>query len=130
MLDSVLESLLKVQRQGEKSLAFIDSGEDPSIFLDMLDAYLILLENWQAEHKEFLAGVSDATVDLSVSERESLRASLEQIKVLHANLMERSQDLMSEVHSELGNINKRARGIRKYVDTLPSRVSVRPVKRG
>ena len=105
MLDSLLDSLSTIHALGEKALQFIDSGEDPARFLDMLDEYLKQLESWQKENREYLASVSDNTVPITDSERGVLRTSLEEVKILHSKLMERSQGLMNEVHSELGNIN-------------------------
>ncbi len=130
MLETLLKTLLQIKVRGKEALDFITTDGDPVQFLDMLDVYLRELESWQVENKEYLQAISENTKHVSDHQREEIRAALEEVKQLHSRLMENSKGLMNEVHSELGNINRRAQGIRKYVDILPSRVSVTPKKKG
>lgn len=130
LLDALLMSLFKVHTLGNEAASFMSQGADPVAFLDQLDLYLKDLELWQGNNKKVLADISEGTISIPEDKREVLRATLDDIKHLHSVLMKHSQGLMEEVHSELGSINKRAQGIRKYVDTMPSRVSVTPKKSG
>lgn len=99
-------------------------------FLDALDLYLYELEKWQETYREYLGEISEEKVHIEENERIELRSNLDKIKEIHHALIGRAQTLMSDVNSELSQVNKKAIGIKKYVDILPHRISVNPVKKG
>lgn len=130
MIKDVIVSLEEIYVQALDAREHVTSGGDPSEFLNMLDIYLSQLEVWQKKHAATLQSISNGSLNVSDADRAELRALLENVKVIHSELIANSQNLMQEVHTELGSINKRAQGIRKYVDTLPSRVSTTSFKKG
>jgi peptidoglycan hydrolase CwlO-like protein len=129
MMHDLLIDLEKVTSLGKQADS-LDHQLDPTRFLDILDSYLQELESWQKKYQDTLGSISNDVLQIPDDQRLQLREKLDQIKSFHEGLTMKAEGLMSEVHSELGTINKRARGIRKYVDTLPQRVSVTPRKKG
>jgi uncharacterized protein YdeI (YjbR/CyaY-like superfamily) len=129
MMHELLSDLEKVTSLG-KQAHLLDHKVDSTRFLDTLDSYLRELESWQKKYQDTLSSISNGELQIPDDLRQHLRDQLDKIKSFHENLTQKAEGLMSEVHSELGTINKRARGIRKYVDTLPQRVSVTPRKKG
>lgn len=89
-------------------------------FLEHSQKYLDALEAWQ---KDFATEIQTAESSLSVVSSE-LKVQLKKLSVVHQQLMTMAYNEKDKVSSELGEINKRAGSIKKYLDRLPSRVSI------
>jgi len=92
-------------------------------FLGYVDLYLVALEDWQRNNAEILS----APEVKNIKDFSELAGEL---KSKHKELMDGSIKVRDEVGEELQSINMRAKGIRKYIDVLPERVSVTRGKKG
>lgn len=117
----LVEELKVVLEKVDVALLFKDAPEE--IFLEYVDAYLILLEDWQKVNK-------DALADPNVKNLPGFSDCVEDLRTKHQLLMDDTIKSRDELGLELSGINVRAKAIRKYIDVLPERVSLTRGKKG
>ncbi|HMO18093.1 MAG TPA: hypothetical protein PKA63_14220 [Oligoflexia bacterium] len=128
---SNLESKLEVLSVKEGEVSSLETkGAVVTNLLDALDAYLSSLELWQERHREFILGISSGEISISDASRDKMRTNLDKLKEVHEALMGFASNLQDNVGEELADVNKKALAIKRYVDILPSRVSVTRKKEG
>ena len=100
-------------------------GED---LLELAIVYVTEFENWFAG----LAGKNPLAEDtgLSDSERATLRGSLETLQTNHQRVVAILNSLKSAVVEDLGELQKRGKALRTYIDRFPSRITVTGRRKG
>lgn len=96
-------------------------------FLELAASYLESFEQWQNGLDESNPLQSEL---LSSPEKEAFREELLRLSVLHQQLIERAGGEKSELSSQMGEMHRKAAGLKRYVDNFPSRISIAGKRRG
>lgn len=119
-----VQSLISLAEQALR----ISKEEGVELFTERTGAYLDALEQWQTQIKGQNPLVDPSP--LNAEERQSLRSLIERLGELHQELMTRAGAEKEEVGQQIGEVHKRAAGLRKYIDTAPSRITVAGKRKG
>lgn len=82
---------------------------DLSVKLDLIEAY-------SASFSEWLSGENASQID---------EQQLLTLNQLHQRILETAKQLQNDTSGELARLRHRGKGILRYIDTLPKRISVR-----
>ncbi len=110
-----------VSTQGRALLA-LDFAENPEVFLDSLDQYLKAFASWEQlamspEYREKLRR-------LSPTEARALRSKLETLSSIHTQVIQLAERCRETLRGELGELHRRGKALRSYIDRYPSRVNI------
>ncbi len=100
--------------------------EDIEAFVMATETYLNSLEMWQAEVKTQALGKSDPEKEADPELREALNT----LGAVHQKLMQKADVARDNVGSQMGDMHKKAQGLKRYIDILPSRISVSGKRKG
>ena len=92
------------------------------------ESYMAQLEAWQSEMGP--DGLSNFAAAISPEDKAKLKQCVTHLNELHAELIRRAETAKQQVGAEMGDLHKRAVGLRKYVDTYPSRVTITGKRKG
>lgn len=106
----------------------IDSAVEADRFLDAISLYLAELESWQREVQLEKPLAPDSL--LSDGEKVAFRADVERLIALHQKLLQHAGLAKEEVGQRMGELHKKATGLKKYVDTLPARITIAGKREG
>ncbi len=91
-------------------------GEDPDSLVEHLGRYAEAFEEWYAA---FQRG------------EEVLPTALgEELARVHGQVLNRAKELQRQTASDMKKLREKGKGVLRYIDTLPQRVSFTPTKRG
>lgn len=96
-------------------------------FLEHAASYLESFEKWQKGLEDSNPLQSEL---LSSSEKEAFREELLRLSALHEQLIDRAGGEKSELSSQMGEMHRKAAGLKRYVDNFPSRISIAGKRRG
>lgn len=116
-----------LQAMAKAALAIADAA-DAEAFVAETGKYLVAFENWQ----KGLGGknpLSDSS-PLPPAEKEVLRKELTELNELHQRLIQRASQEKDNVGSAMGDMHRRAAGLKKYIDILPSRITIAGKREG
>ncbi|HQH26107.1 MAG TPA: hypothetical protein PLP17_01810 [Oligoflexia bacterium] len=104
--------------------------EDGSLdeFVAKTEGYMEALEAWQAEIGQ--SGLSNQTSELPEHEKSMLRELISSLNERHQQLMVRAGMAKDNVGAAMGDIHRRAAGLKKYVDSYPSRITIAGKRKG
>lgn len=117
----IVGGLKAILEKADLAIQFKDAPEET--FLEYVDAYLFLLEDWQKVYKDSLS-------DPNVKNLPGFSDAVEELRNKHQLLMDDTIKSRDELGLELSGINVRAKAIRRYIDVLPERVSFTRGKKG
>jgi hypothetical protein len=121
----MLERIEKLILMAEDAVAFREVQEIEA-FVASTENYLNELEMWQAEVKALSSAQEDGT-------RESdprIREALNRLGEIHQKLMQKADVAKDNVGSQMGDMHKKAQGLKKYIDILPSRITIAGKRKG
>lgn len=122
----VFEQIVELKKLANAALAAA-GREDAQTFVDSTEAYLTALEQWQQQTANRKASLSDG---LDENRTVQLRAALEELQTLHRRLLEKAALTKDEVGEQLGDVHRRAQGLKRYLDVYPSRVTITGRRKG
>lgn len=102
-----------------------DSVED---FVVRIESYLQELESWQKEASQNNPLKEDS--GLSDEERGVLRDAISELDQVHRELMAGTEQTKDGVGAAMGDLHRRSSGLKKYIDTQPSRISITGKRKG
>lgn len=119
-----VEKLIALARE-----ALLHTGEDAiESFVVTVGTYLEELESWQSEVAEKNPlGEKSAFPE---EEKEALRSLVSELNEIHQQLMSRTEETKDQVSAAMGDMHRRASGMRKYIDKLPPRISITGKRKG
>jgi len=91
-------------------------GEDPDQLVDLLGRYAEAFEEWYAA---FQRGAATLSPDLG-----------KELARLHGQVLSRAKELQRQTATDMRKLREKGKGVLRYIDTLPQRVSFTPTKRG
>ena len=102
----------------------------PSVeeFIGKTGEYLDALEVWQKgmnQDNPLLPGSS-----VSEAEKQMLRGEIEQLNELHQRLLSQAGAAKDDVGTQMSEVHRRASGLRKYIDSGPSRITIAGKRKG
>ncbi len=90
--------------------------------------YLDALEKWQQAMNQCNPLLEGR--ELSDGERASFRAQIEKLGDLHQRLLNDAGSTKDDVGTKMSDVHKRAAGLRKYIDSAPSRITIAGKRKG
>ena len=108
-----------------KAALSLRNSPDIDFFLTEIGYYLDQLQAWQ--------GRVEATKpfeNIASSEKETLRGLMSQLQEAHEQLLTIAGGTKEEVGKQLQEVTHRASGLRKYVNTLPARITITGKRQG
>ena len=115
-----------IRLAGEALNVKLDADVMP--FVEKTDLYLTELEQWQEMVKT--EDPFGAAAGLSEPAKTEIRELVAKLSELHQTLMKAASESRDEVGSKMKDVHRRASGLRKYVDKLPSRISIAGKRKG
>ena len=89
-------------------------------FLDSVNDYLSLLENWQTRLKD--SPLEGDTIDL--------KSKLEKLSKLHLEITNHTNFKKESIASDMANLHKKAKAHKQYIDRYPSRITITGKRKG
>lgn len=90
-------------------------------FIERTANYLDAFEVWQSHAPQ---------IPTSPLERETLKQEILKLQNVHQQVLDSSVDARDEIAEAMRVLHRRAEGAKRYLDVLPSRISVTGVRRG
>ena len=115
---------MKMETQELITLASrILGGESDALTLtDMIVSYSGAFERWMKENEKFLSS--------TVAPTDKRRAELEELLEVHAKVLDKAQTLQGDTDKALKTLRSRGKGVLKYLDHFPKRVSISEGSKG
>ena len=105
-----------LKRLAEQVLSLDQAATEP--FLNLVTEYLESFDRWSV------------AVSVTGVPSESLRGALEELSGLHQQVIERADSHREKIKWDLGEIHRRAQGLKAYVDRFPSRITIAGKREG
>ncbi len=124
-LESSLDEVLALGESVISSSIDISSNQSANneLFFSYLDQYLLALEDWQLKYGE---KISTSEIILTSSQTEKAK----KLRDVHQEVMTKVSSTQGEISTELGQVSKKSAVIKRYIDVLPSRISMTKGKKG
>lgn len=121
------ESVVELITLAEQCL---ESSKENAVdeFVAKTGEYLDLLSKWQEAMNSHNPLVEDES--LSEEQRASFRQQIERLSELHQELLSKAGSTKEDIGSKMSEVHKRATGLRKYIDSAPSRITIAGKRKG
>jgi hypothetical protein len=110
-----------------EALAVPEDG-DVEVFIQKTDIYLRELEAWQKDLGP--EGIAGKPGTLAEGEKAELRNLVSALNQIHQDLITRASGTREKVGTAMGDLHKRATGMKKYIDRFPSRITIAGKRKG
>ncbi|MCB0322333.1 MAG: hypothetical protein KDD69_02135 [Bdellovibrionales bacterium] len=111
-----------------KAALALTGSPELELFVARTGEYLDALEQWQQAMAQQNPLVEPSA--LTPEAKESFRRSVEALNQVHQELMDRAGAAKEEVGQQMGEVHRRASGLRKYIDSGPSRITITGKRKG
>jgi hypothetical protein len=128
--DAALTNLLKLAREltADDDVLPAPAGIAAENFVQSVSEYLDRFEQWTKLADRYNAGPERD--QLPDPEKQRLKRSIEDLVGLHLAVIELANRHKDDVAEQMGEVHKRAQGLRRYVDRLPQRVTIAGKRKG
>ena len=103
-------------------------GSDVNLFAERVENYLAAVDQWQQANPE--GALREAVMQLPEDRRAVVRSELEALSRVHQQVLDATAQHRDAVAHRIGQVQVRTKQIRKYVDTLPSRITIAGKRQG
>lgn len=121
-------SAVKALQDTAKDVLEADRQGDVNLFLEKVGLYLDSFDAWKNEVEK--VNPLDDSSSLSDAEREYLRAQIKELDVVHRAVVLRAVEIKDSVADTIGDVHKRAKVARAYIDQFPSRITIAGKRKG
>ncbi len=118
---------LRVLIQRANDTFSLDPTLDVEQYLGALGGYLEQFNDWQ---RVIESGGTDYLSTLAVEERDELRDLVLELDEIHQRIISRVDENRTRLGLELGEVHRRGKALRAYVDHLPPRISITGKRKG
>jgi len=121
------DTVRKLLSLAQAALIVYNEGDLDS-YVGKTNEYLSQLESWQQQ----IAGNNPLAEGspLADAEKNELRTLLQSLNEIHQQLMKHAVDARDHVGIEMGDLHRRATGMKKYLDVLPQRITIAGKRQG
>lgn len=119
---------VKALRAEAEELASMELPAELDQVLDRAGRYLERFEEWRRGIES--SRPFDAASALSPAEQEELRAAVKEYQATHLVLVERLTGLKDGLAGQMGELHRKAKALKSYVDPYPSRITIAGKRKG
>lgn len=127
MSASEAEQVVKLRACAQSALQKAEAG-DIEGFIAATESYLTRFEEWQSQPGT--SALLSESSNLSADEKAKLREELAGLNAVHQELISRADKEKNRVGSAIGEVHRRATGLKKYIDIYPASVSITGKRQG
>lgn len=124
-MEEIVRQVVQLINQGKEILSLGREAELEPL-LDKMESYLTAFQSWQTYFEQQRANFAA----LSTKETQSLRSHLEELSNIHEDIMNRLASNKNNLNVELGDIHKRGKALKAYVDRFPQRITIAGKREG
>ena len=131
MSETTFEQLSRIVREltaEAEAISSLSLESDLEQVLLQADSYTARLESWKNQVEE--AAPFEAESDFTTAQKEAFRAQVLVFQDRHLALTERLSGARDLVTQQMGDLHKRAKALRTYVDRFPSRITIAGKRKG
>ena len=103
----------------QAGLVLSTGPEDPELFSNRTEAYLVALDAWRADlEQRYPGGLGEHP------ERDTLKDLCLKLSAVHEQVLVRANETRESVAEAMGSLRHRASSLKVYVDKLPQRITI------
>ncbi len=103
-------------------------GRSAERFVEAVSEYLDRFEHWSLLAERYNDGPDRKR--LSEAEQQRIRKQVEELAGLHLEVIDLANRHKDDVAEKMGEVHKRAQGMKRYVDRLPQRITIAGKREG
>ena len=129
--DAAVQRLIESAREiiaDEEITSPLPAERSAERFVESVSAYLDQFEKWTALAERYNSG--EERHKLPEAEQNRLRQEVEQLVGLHLQVIDLANQHKDDVAEQMGEVHRRAQGMRRYVDRLPHRITIAGKRQG
>lgn len=124
-MEEIVRQVVRLIDQG-KSILSLELGTDLEPLLERMESYLSSFQDWQNNFEKQRVNLSS----LSAEQSQALRSHLEELSKIHEDIATRLASNKNDLTEELGDIHKRGKALKAYVDRFPQRITIAGKREG
>lgn len=127
-LQQVRGEIDQLVAQAEQLLAVELSAETLDPFLSAAQGYLDNVEAWRTAFQT--SDAMDRALKLPDEQRAEFKAVVMKLVEVHDQVTQRSAAVRDDLKDQIIDVHRRAKGLKRYIDQYPSRITIAGKRKG